>query len=275
MEHTLTCVLVLLSTADSVNLTFHTPGTFTSAIRNSQQLVVHQRLTVPPSIVDQSVEKALTSCCCFGQGTISAHVRLERDKAQPGEEVQVVVEVDNRSKQAVRKIEVCLKQEAEGRDMVGRHNSRRRWHREHSKADHPGLQPFTMLQGGLARRLALRLPSALPPSMRGSLITCDYFVKVSLKFSGMVRELKMKVPIIVAAPQPIPTTEEPFYREVPPFWSPSVVASGVEAINVPSAPPLPQELLQPDGPFWSRARSNASSDSLSAPLLGGPAYSVV
>lgn len=55
MEHTLTCVLVLLSTADSVNLTFHTPGTFTSAIRNSQQLVVHQRLTVPPSIVDQSV----------------------------------------------------------------------------------------------------------------------------------------------------------------------------------------------------------------------------
>lgn len=66
-------------------------------------------------------EKALTSCCCFGQGTISAHVRLERDKAQPGEEVQVVVEVDNRSKQAVRKIEVGWRGvEVERRLLLGR-----------------------------------------------------------------------------------------------------------------------------------------------------------
>jgi hypothetical protein len=130
-----------------VNITFHTPGMFTSAIRSSQQLTVHQRLKVPANIIDQSVvrsaalpaarklhpdsprlpvalfdsshstlavdlpnallqEKALTSCCCFAQGFISAHVRLDKDRAQPGEEVQVILEVDNRSKQAVRKIEV-------------------------------------------------------------------------------------------------------------------------------------------------------------------------
>lgn len=34
------------------------------------------------------------------------------------------------------------------------------------------------------RRMQMRLPADLPPSMRGALITCDYFAKVKMKVSG-------------------------------------------------------------------------------------------
>ncbi len=57
---------------------------------------------------------------------------------------------------------------------------------------------------------------------------------------------RMQVPIIVLAPQPVATAEEPFYTEPPPFWQPTeVVTARPEAITVPSAPELPSELLQP------------------------------
>lgn len=46
------------------------------------------------------------ACCCFSRGVLSAHVRLDRDKVQPGEEVGVILEVDNRSKLPVDAIEV-------------------------------------------------------------------------------------------------------------------------------------------------------------------------
>jgi hypothetical protein len=144
--------------------------------------------------------------------------------------------------------------------------------------------------------MSLRLPAPLPPSMRGSLITCAYFAKVSLKCGLGTREVKLKVrqggllgasawlrhgktillgwqpgrgtwyrllscacrgclvlpwlrappqvPLVVLAPQPEATQEEPFFSEAPPFWSPAAAAA-VEAIDVPSAPPLPPELLRP------------------------------
>lgn len=131
---------------------------FTSAIRSSQQLTVHQRLAVPPSVVDQSVvgggggnfvlggchvcralcsplvgllhhkrrpgqqmryparahpshprplqERQLTWCCCFGQGLLRAHVRVERDEVQPGQEVAAILEVDNQARAAVKRVEV-------------------------------------------------------------------------------------------------------------------------------------------------------------------------
>ena len=72
-----------------------------------------------------------------------------------------------------------------------------------------------------------------------------------------------QVPIVVLAPQPVPTQEEPFYQEPPPFWHPSVVTSP-QAIDVPSAPPLPPELLQPNAPFWTRTLSNTSKDGSAA-----------
>lgn len=46
------------------------------------------------------------ACCCFNRGMMSAHVRLDRDKVQPGEEVGVILEVDNKSKLPVDVIEV-------------------------------------------------------------------------------------------------------------------------------------------------------------------------
>lgn len=35
------------------------------------------------------------------------------------------------------------------------------------------------------------------------------------------------MPLIVLAPQPLPTVEEPFFSEAPPYWNPSVVAPPV------------------------------------------------
>ena len=75
--------------------------------------------------------------------------------------------------------------------------------------------------------------------------------------------LLAQVPIVVLAPQPAPTPEEPFFSEPPPFWHPSVVTPP-QAIAVPSAPPLPPELLQPNAPFWARTLSNTGADKQAA-----------
>lgn len=70
---------------------------------------------------------------------------------------------------------------------------------------------------------------------------------------SFVKDVNLKVPLAVLAPQPAPTPEAPFYTEPPPFWSPSEVAAP-QGIAVPSAPPLPPELLQPGGwRGWARA----------------------
>lgn len=37
----------------------------------------------------------------------------------------------------------------------------------------------------LCRRLQVQLPVNLPPSMRGTLITCNYFVKVKMQVGGL------------------------------------------------------------------------------------------
>jgi len=41
--------------------------------------------------------------------------------------------------------------------------------------------------------MQMRLPTDLPPSMRGALITCDYFVKVKMKIGSFVKDIKLKV----------------------------------------------------------------------------------
>ncbi|KAL4421523.1 hypothetical protein ABPG75_010814 [Micractinium tetrahymenae] len=229
----------------TVNLTFHTPGFLTRAIRSSQVLTVRQRMKAPAAIVGQSAELPLAACCCFNRGMLSAHVRLDRDRVQPGEEVGVVLEVDNKSKLPVDGIELSLKREVVARERPSGGTSRR-FHSEMARTQHPGVQPFTTLQGGLAKRMQMRLPADLPPSMRGAIITCDYSVKVKMKIGSFVKDIKLKVPLVVLAPQPQPTAEAPFYEERPPWWSPSEVQPPV-GIQVPSAPALPPELLKPGG----------------------------
>ena len=58
------------------------------------------------------------------------------------------------------------------------------------------------------------------------------------------RLLLLQVPLIVLAPQPVATPEEPFFTQPPPFWQPIEVLKP-EALEVPSAPPLPAEALRP------------------------------
>jgi len=89
-----------------------------------------------------------------------------------------------------------------------------------------------------------RASVAVPARLLGSL-ACHHHDAIELPYPLLLRKL-VQVPLIVLAPQPHPTPDEPFYSEPPPYWSPSVVAPP-EAINVPSAPPLPAELLQPGG----------------------------
>lgn len=48
---------------------------------------MRQRVAVPAAIADQSAELALVSCCCISRGSLSAHVRMDRDRCQPGEQV--------------------------------------------------------------------------------------------------------------------------------------------------------------------------------------------
>ena len=58
----------------------------------------------------------------------------------------------------------------------------------------------------------------------------------------------LQVPLVVLAPQPVPTAEAPFYSAPPAFWSAPTVMGVPTAINLgPSAPPLAPELLKPGG----------------------------
>ena len=57
---TCTCICIVwllhcrVEVSYSVDIVFHTPGKFSSAIRSSQPLMVHQRLQAPPMTVDQT-----------------------------------------------------------------------------------------------------------------------------------------------------------------------------------------------------------------------------
>ena len=51
-------------------------------------------------------EQVLMSCCCCSRGLVKAHVRVERDRYQPGESAEVLLEIDNRSKLPIKAIEV-------------------------------------------------------------------------------------------------------------------------------------------------------------------------
>lgn len=240
----------------SVTLVFHTPGLLSKAIRSTQVLTVRQRLQAPPVIVEQSAEQPLIGCCCINRGMLSTNVKLDKDRCQPGEGVAVILEIDNKSKLRVAAIELSLKREVYARERPkGSGGGTWRSHKEMGTTKHQGVQPFTVLQGGLARRMAVTLPAELPPSMRGSLISCDYYVKVKMNIGSCVKDIKLKVPLVVLAPQPAATEEEPFFDKPPPFWSPTEVRPP-EAMAVPSALPPPAELLQPDAPFWARSTSN-------------------
>lgn len=244
-----------------ISVVFHTPGFFSKAIRAVQVLTVRQLMPAPAAIVDQSAELQLVSCCCFNRGSVNAHVRVDKDRCQPGEEVTVILDLDNgRSKLPVDGIELSLKREATAYERPGcTGGDTRRFFQELAKARHEGVPPFTATQ----RRMVMRLPADLQPSMQGALIRCLYFVKVKLNIGSFVKDVRLKVPIVVLAPQPAPTPEEPFFSEPPPFWHPSVVTPP-QAIAVPSAPPLPPELLQPNAPFWARTLSNTGADKQAA-----------
>ncbi|KAI7836892.1 hypothetical protein COHA_009224 [Chlorella ohadii] len=255
-----------------ITVVLHTPGFFSKAIRAVQVLTVRQLMPAPAAIVDQSAQELqLVSCCCFNRGSVNAHVRVDKDRCQPGEEVTVILDLDNgRSKLPVDGIELSLKREAVAYERPGcSGGDTRRFFQELAKARHEGVPPFTATQ----RRMVMRLPADLQPSMQGALIRCVYFVKVKLNIGSFVKDVRLKVPIVVLAPQPAPTPEEPFFSEPPPFWHPSVVSTP-QAIDVPSAPPLPPELLQPNAPFWARTLSNSGADGKSAAAAAAAAASV-
>lgn len=54
-------------------------------------------MSAPPSILEQSAELELLTCCCINRGSVSARVQLDRDRCQPGEEVVVILDLDNGS----------------------------------------------------------------------------------------------------------------------------------------------------------------------------------
>jgi hypothetical protein len=241
-----------------ISVVFHTPGFFSKSIRAVQVLTVRQLMPAPAVIVDQSAELQLISCCCFNRGSVNAHVRVDKDRCQPGEEVTVILDLDNgRSKLPVDGIELSLKREAVAYERPGcTGGETRRFFQELAKARHEGVPAFTATQ----RRMMMRLPADLTPSMQGALIRCTYFVKVKLNIGRFVKDVRLKVPIVVLAPQP---AEALFFTEPPAYWHPSVVTPP-QAIDVPSAPPLPPELLQPNAPFWARTLSNTGDDKQAA-----------
>lgn len=62
----------------------------------------------PSRLSPQVQEEAVTRWCCIHEGTIKARAFSHRCTYLPGEEVQVMIEVDNQSPHRIEAVQVCI-----------------------------------------------------------------------------------------------------------------------------------------------------------------------
>lgn len=158
----------------------HRAGFFKSDIKHTQRLIINEGLMTDVAPVSKEGRAKVTQCCCIDKGSAWMRATFNKNAYVPGEQAQVVCEVDNQSSIKMRHITTKLKRRITIRDNRGMANT---WIETVAQAKHEGVEPFTTCTGEDARMAPVVLANArgpVEPQTHGRLVTCDYWVECQL-----------------------------------------------------------------------------------------------
>eukprot|EP00039_Didymoeca_costata_P000549 m.46114 g.46114 ORF g.46114 m.46114 type:complete len:433 (-) comp10336_c0_seq1:81-1379(-) len=210
-------------------------------IKHSQNIVVLQRLQGAITNTMNEAQESVTCCCCVNKGSAHLKAHLDKNAYAPGEIVNILCNIENNSEEGFNKVRVELVRSLTLRDNHGHtHTSSNTV----SRNDYRGVGPQEVRGQNNPLSLPLQLSSDLWPSVQGQLIQCSYIVDVVFVADGtFVRNLHVRVPVTIYAPQPPATV---FVQQAPAGWNPQKMPSvQVQLPAAPSAPPPSQYPPQP------------------------------
>jgi len=145
------------------------------------------RFDEPTEPVSASTELKYSSVCpCFGLGSISLSVQLDKDTYQVGEPISITAQVDNQSNKTVRAIRVKLLQVWEQRNFFSRTNI--------NMINSAEVQA----SGSFHWSGCLQVPQTTY-TMDNGMIKVSYVLKVTVVVNG-ARNVKILLPIKIACP---------------------------------------------------------------------------
>jgi hypothetical protein len=195
--------------------------------KQTSYLVLYERLVSDVLAISKFGTSSITQCCCLNKGDASLTVRLDKNAYVPGETVQVVCEVDNRSSIELRKISVRLYQNLRLQDSWGTSFSDLK---VVARQDYPGIPANTSYMGAQARYVPLPL-GVIEPETHGRLVHCTYYCEVDLDVP-MGGDVRLRIPVTIYAPQRPPQyvmadLPQGWRAEVKPMINVGAIAMGV------------------------------------------------
>lgn len=166
--------------------------------------------------------------CCVSKGHAQVRVHLDKGCYTPGEEAQVVCELNNQSSVELQRLRTKFMRRLRLND--GRGNSFQ-FQEEISRADFPGVAPMTQCMGESARfvpvRLVSRSGSAVLPQTNGQFVRTEYWVELVMGVPWSP-DVRIQVPVSVVAPPPPASA---FYTAPPPGWAPQIMPTQTFALS--------------------------------------------
>jgi sporulation-control protein spo0M len=154
-------------------------GFFSWDIKHSQPLVINQALL--GSIVPARASRTSSAmvCCCINKGQVTMDATFDKNAYTPGEQAQIVCQVNNQSTVDVQSINVKLMRKtvlrASGQsqqdvDVV--------W-----QQSYPGVPKGSTLLGSETRHIPLMIPASVQPGTLSQVVRCEYWVDVECDIS--------------------------------------------------------------------------------------------
>jgi len=147
-------------------------------IKNSQNLVVHERLEseIQPTIVTKNTNVKV--CCCIDKGGIQMTASFDKNCYQPGETSFMMIAVNNQSEVDVRTMHCKLKRKIRLR-AYGYTFEKTEILQD---LPHQGVPANTIRSGDNSVRMELPLTDSrwgmIQPGANGQLVNCEYWLEV-------------------------------------------------------------------------------------------------
>ena len=238
-------------------------------IKHKRDLIIKQEQTIAGQTREVSLNKEVTTCCCFGQGKVSMKTYFEKDAYVPGETARVVSEIDNsQCKLKITNINFALNQHITLR--AGNHAKSFSYNLRNMSLGN--VEPGQAFVGADRKEASLQLPpsiegsarsfkgentvtnyvvdptNGISPSTKGNLVQSNFNLIVSCGMDGCICDAMpaTSIPITIFAiiqrpvPQPI----------APAGWNPTQMPAanlsitlnvGGQTIQINTGQPAPNQ----------------------------------
>ena len=205
-------------------------------IKGETEVVVIDRPPSQANPVGNAAEKNVKMLCCMSQGNLFVQMNLEKDCFSPEENIVVAVQARNQTQKDFKAIRVELKR----RVILSAKHMREMHNNDCARIEGEGLKANQSAEGAMARRINLKVPADLLPSITGQLVQCNYVLEVEMIGGLRLSDVRTQVPVrITAAPVSGPQMQIPQAPmqniAVPDGWNPLTFP----AVEVPAPKETP------------------------------------